>query len=46
VIVKATGGLNGTQGDGTYAGYFTAEDKFHADWEGWHSEPQALATTK
>ncbi len=45
-IVKAAGGLAGIQGDGTYAGYFTAEDKFHVDWEGWHSQPQSLATTK
>ena len=45
-IVKATGHLAGIQGDGTYAGYFTAEDKFHVDWEGWHSQPQASADTK
>lgn len=45
-IVKATGHLAGIQGDGTFAGYFTAEDKFHVDWEGWHSQPQASADTK
>jgi hypothetical protein len=42
-IVKATGHLAGIQGDGTFAGYFTAKDKFHVDWEGWHSQPQANA---
>lgn len=33
-IVSATGALAGTEGAGTYSGYFTAEDKFHVDWEG------------
>jgi len=46
VYVKGTGHLAGTQGDGTYSGYFTAEDKFHVDWEGWHSQPQAMSDTK
>jgi hypothetical protein len=27
-------GTLGIQGQGTYSGYFTAEDKFHVDWEG------------
>jgi hypothetical protein len=34
VIVKATGRLNGARGEGTYSGYFAAEDKFHVDWQG------------
>jgi hypothetical protein len=42
-IVKATGHLDGIRGDGTYTGYFTAKDKFHVDWEGRHSQPQASA---
>ena len=33
-IVSATGALAGTQGEGSYSGYFTAEDKYHVDWEG------------
>jgi hypothetical protein len=27
-------GTLGINGQGTYSGYFTAEDKFHVDWEG------------
>ena len=30
-------GTLGIKGEGTYAGYFTAEDKFHVDWEGTRS---------
>lgn len=33
-VVSATGALAGTQGEGSYSGYFTAEDKYHVDWEG------------
>jgi len=33
-VVSATGALAGTQGDGSYSGYFTAEDKYHIDWDG------------
>ena len=33
-IVSATGALAGTQGEGSYSGYFTAEDKYRIDWEG------------
>jgi len=33
-VVSATGALAGTQGEGNYSGYFTAEDKFHIDWDG------------
>lgn len=34
VIVKVTGRLDGARGEGTYSGYFIAEDKFHVDWQG------------
>ncbi len=30
-IVRATGALAGRAGEGTYAGYFTAEDKYRID---------------
>jgi hypothetical protein len=33
-IVSASGALAGTQGEGSYSGYFTAEDKYHIDWDG------------
>jgi hypothetical protein len=33
-LVGGTGALSGIQGDGTYTGYFTAEDKYHVDWQG------------
>ena len=33
-IVSATGELAGTQGEGSYSGYFTAEDRYRIDWEG------------
>jgi hypothetical protein len=33
-ITSATGALAGTQGEGSYSGYFTAENKYHIDWEG------------
>ena len=42
-IIKATGSYAGMQGDGTYSGYYTAEDKFHVDWKGWHTKPESLA---
>ena len=32
--VAAGDGTLGIDGEGTYSGYFTAEDKFHVDWEG------------
>ena len=35
VVVSASGSLAGSKGEGTYAGYFTAEDKYHIDWKGW-----------
>jgi hypothetical protein len=34
VVVSTSGALAGTQGEGAYSGYFTAEDKFHIDWDG------------
>jgi hypothetical protein len=33
-VVSATGALAGTQGEGSYSGHFTAEDKYQIDWEG------------
>jgi hypothetical protein len=36
-IDSATGALAGTQGKGNYSGYFTAEDKYHIDWDGTRS---------
>ena len=33
-IAGATGALAGTQGEGNYSGYFTAEDKYRIDWDG------------
>jgi len=33
-VISATGTLAGTQGEGNYSGYFTAEDKFQVDWDG------------
>ena len=32
--IAAGDGTLGINGQGTYSGYFTAEDKFHVDWEG------------
>ena len=36
-IVSATGALAGSEGAGTYSGYFTAEDKYQVDWDGMRS---------
>jgi len=33
-IVGGTGALSGIQGNGAYTGYFTAQDKYHVDWQG------------
>jgi len=44
VVVSATGTLAGSKGEGTYAGYFTAEDKFHIDWKGSLEGPAAMAS--
>jgi len=47
VAVNGTGALAGTEGEGSYSGYFTAEDKFHVDWEGSRSQPVGgVADTK
>ncbi len=35
--IAADEGTLGIKGEGTYSGYFTAEDKFHVDWEGTRS---------
>ena len=35
--ITASDGTLGIKGQGTYSGYFTAEDKFHVDWEGTRS---------
>ncbi len=45
--VDGKGALADPEGEGTYSGYFTAEDKFHVDWEGTRSEPKgAVADSK
>jgi hypothetical protein len=44
VIINGTGALAGIEGEGTYAGYFTADDSFHVDWKGSRSEPKAAVT--
>lgn len=46
VIIKGSGRYEGIKGDGTYAGYFTAEDKYHVDWEGWHSLAEIVSQAK
>jgi hypothetical protein len=38
VGVSGMGALAGSEGNGTYSGYFTAEDKYHVDWEGTRSK--------
>ncbi len=44
--VNGTGRYAGIQGDGTYEGHFTAEDKWHVDWTGWHSLSETLANVQ
>jgi hypothetical protein len=44
VIINGMGALAGIEGEGTYAGYFTAEDRFHVDWEGSRSQPKGAVT--
>jgi hypothetical protein len=44
VIINGTGALAGIEAEGTYAGYFTADDRFHVDWEGSRSQPKGAAT--
>jgi hypothetical protein len=46
-VVNGQGALAGIKGEGTYSGYFTAEDKYHVDWEGTRSgAKQASADSK
>jgi hypothetical protein len=33
-IVANSGALEGSEGEGTYTGYFTSEDSHHVDWQG------------
>jgi hypothetical protein len=35
--IAADEGTLGIKGEGTYSGYFTAENKFHVDWKGTRS---------
>jgi hypothetical protein len=45
-IVGGSGALAGIEGKGSYSGYFTAEDKFHIDWEGSRSaQKDAMASS-
>ena len=44
VVVSAAGTLTGSHGEGTYSGYFTAEDKYHIDWKGRLEGPAAMAS--
>lgn len=44
VMIKGTGTLAGIEAEGTYAGYFTADDRFHVDWEGSRSQPKGAVT--
>jgi hypothetical protein len=37
VLAGGKGALAGVTGEGTYSGYFTAEDKYHVDWAGTRS---------
>jgi hypothetical protein len=46
VFVSATGALAGMQGEGSYSGHFTAEDKCHIDWTGTRTiQKDALVST-
>ncbi len=44
VVVNGNGALAGIKGAGTYSGYFTAEDKYHVDWEGIRSDVKEAST--
>ena len=41
-VVSASGALAGTKGEGSYSGYFTAEDKYRIDWEGTRTVPHGV----
>jgi hypothetical protein len=43
-MINGAGVLAGIEAEGTYVGYFTAEDRFHVDWEGSRSQPGAAVT--
>lgn len=36
-VIGAAGALAGSEGKGSYSGYFTAEDKYHLAWDGMRS---------
>ena len=40
VSVGGAGSLEGIDAEGTYTGYFTAEDKYHIDWKGTRTQPK------
>jgi hypothetical protein len=44
-VVNATGVLAGMKGDGSYTGYFTAEDKYHISWDGRRSVQKGALLT-
>jgi hypothetical protein len=44
--INGAGRYEGVAGDGTYAGYFTAEDQFHVDWKGWHSNAETFMSAR
>ncbi len=44
VMIYGAGALAGSEAQGTYVGYFTAEDRFHVDWEGSRSQPKGAVT--
>jgi hypothetical protein len=44
VMINGAGVLAGIEAEGTYVGYFTAEDRFRVDWEGWRSQPRGAIT--
>jgi hypothetical protein len=46
-LVGGAGALSVIQGEGAYTGYFTAEDKYHIDWQGWRTQSKdAMATSQ
>ncbi|MGB8275988.1 MAG: hypothetical protein WCF16_12065 [Alphaproteobacteria bacterium] len=44
--VGGSGKYEKLTGDGTYAGYFTAEDKFHVDWKGYSNMVRGEVSAK
>ena len=42
-IVSGKGSLANKKGEGTFSGYFTAEDKYHIDWKGASEGAQSSA---